>query len=227
MTTTILPRRPTAGSSTSTTTPSLSHAFSTTTRNPATAASGGARPGVHQRGGKQMQLSKFKKTKDLARGRSPLPGERRATRKRIVLSNNNALRVDGAPRMDGANLADAASGGLVMKVPEGAIDQLRLVEAFKSSQTWGLFHSPHMLVRPETVTVCARMLAAAEAGETARMVVAGEKAAGKSMVLLQAMTNAFLNDWVVINIPEGMLAIYLSPELPRCFKSADAKQSDI
>lgn len=197
MTTTILPLRPTTTNPT--TTPSLSHAFSTTTPRPATKASG-AKPGVHRRGGKQM---KFKKQRDIVRHRSPLPGERRAVRKRIVLSNNNAIRIENAPRMDERNLADPASAGLVMKLPELPIDQLRQVEAFKSSQTWGLFHSPHMLVRPETVAVCGRMLEAAEKKETARIVIAGEARAGKSMVLLQAMTNAFLNNWVVINIPEG------------------------
>lgn len=200
MTTTILPLRPTTTTLPPTTaaTPSLSHAFSTTTPKPASA---NAKPGVHRRGGKQM---KFKKPRPITHTRSPLPGERRAVRKRVVLSNNNAIRVINAPRMDEHNLASAESVGLVMKMPEAPIDQLRMVQAFKSSQTWGLFHSPHMLVRPETVTVCSRMSEAVAAKETARIVVAGDKAAGKSMVLLQAMTHAFLNDWVVINIPEGM-----------------------
>lgn len=158
---------------------------------------------MHQRGGKRMKLSKFKRKKDIVRQRRPAIGERRAVRKRIVLSNNNAIRVDGLPRMDARNLALRDSVGRIFKVPEDATDQLRQVEAFKSSQTWNLFHSPHMLIRPETVQVCARMLEAAEEGRTARIVVAGDKAAGKSMVLLQAMTHAFLNNWVVINIPEG------------------------
>lgn len=189
----ILPRRPT---NPATTTPSLSHAFSTT---PPHAA---PKPGVHQRGGKKMNLSG--KKKEIVRTKSPLPGERRAMRKRIVLSNNSAIRVGDLTRMDEANLADAASAGHVFKLPEDPIDQLRWIEAFKSSQTWNLFHSPHMLVRPETVEVCSRMTDAAAGGETARIVVAGEKAAGKSMVLLQAMAHAFMNNWVVINIPEGM-----------------------
>lgn len=152
-----------------------------------------------------MQLSKFKKKKDLVRPKTPGPGERKAWRKRIVLSNNNAIAVHGLSRMDGTNLASPESAGKVLKIPEAAIDQLRASEAFKSSQTWGLFHSPHTLVRPETVEVCGRMLEAAAEGKTARLVIAGEKAAGKSMVLLQALVNAFLNNWVVIHIPEGML----------------------
>lgn len=163
--------------------------------------------GVHQRGGKRMQLTKFKKNRVFAKGRQPAIGERRAMRKRIVLSNNNALRVDNLPSIDERNLALRSSVGKVHKIPEDTIDQLRKIEAFKSSQTWHMFHSPHVLVRPETVEVCSRMLRAVEARETARIVVAGDKAAGKSMVLLQAMTNAFLNKWIVINIPEGMSTI--------------------
>jgi small subunit ribosomal protein S29 len=151
-----------------------------------------------------MKLSKFKKAKEIVRPKAPLPGERKAWRKRIVLSNNNAVPVHGTPRLDADNMAAPESAGRVFKIPEGTIDQLRASEAFKSSQTWGLFHSPHVLVRPETVHVCARMREEADKGQTLRMVVAGEKAAGKSLVLLQAMSNAFLNGWVVINIPEGM-----------------------
>lgn len=150
-----------------------------------------------------MKLNR--KKKPIVHGRSPLPGERKAWRKRIVLSNNNALPIRGSARMHGQNLASPESAGKVFKIDEETIDQLRSSEAFKSSQTWGLFHSPHTLVRPETVHVCGRMLEKAKAGETARLVVAGDRAAGKSMVLLQAMANAFLNEWVVIHVPEGML----------------------
>lgn len=191
---------PTTSTTTTTTTPSSSAApFSTTSRPQAVA-------GQHQRTGKRMKLSKFKKAKEIVRGKAPLPGERKAWRKRIVLSNNNAVAVHGAPRLDPENMASPESAGRVFKIPEDTIDQLRASEAFKSSQTWGLFHSPHVLVRPETVHVCARMKEEAEKGQTLRMVIAGEKAAGKSLLLLQAMSNAFLNGWVVINIPEGTFA---------------------
>ncbi|KAK2611407.1 hypothetical protein N8I77_004746 [Diaporthe amygdali] len=172
--------------------------FSTTAHQHAT--HGG---GAGQRAGKRMQLSKFKKPKDIVRGKVPLPGERKAWRKRIVLSNNNAIPVHGSPRLDADNMADSASAGKVFKIPEGTMDQLRASEAFKSSQTWGLFHSPHALVRPEMVEMCASMKEKVAKGETLRMVISGEKAAGKSVLLLQAMANAFLNEWVVINIPEA------------------------
>lgn len=176
-----------------TTTPTTSAAPFSTTARPQAA-------GQHQRTGKRMT---FKKNKDIVRPKAPLPGERKAWRKRIVLSNNNAVPVHGAPRLDADNMVAPESAGRVFKVPEDTIDQLRASEAFKSSQTWGLFHSPHVLVRPETVHMCARMKEESEKGQTLRMVISGEKAAGKSLVLLQAMSNAFLNGWVVINIPEG------------------------
>lgn len=172
--------------------------FSTTAHQHA--AHGG---GVGQRTGKRMQLSKFKKTKDIVRGKAPLPGERKAWRKRIVLSNNNALPVHGSPRLDAENMVAPDSAGKVFKIPEETMDQLRASEAFKSSQTWGLFHSPHTLVRPETVEMCAGMKEKVAKGETLRMAISGDRASGKSVVLLQAMANAFLNEWVVINIPEG------------------------
>lgn len=150
-----------------------------------------------------MQLSKFKKPKEIVRGKTPQPGERKAWRKRIVLSNNNAIPVHGSPRLDADNMAASDSAGKVFRIPEDTIDQLRASEAFKSSQTWGLFNSPHTLIRPETVQLCAGMKEKAAKGETHRVVISGERAAGKSVVLLQAMANAFLNEWVVINIPEA------------------------
>ncbi|KAL1848865.1 hypothetical protein Daus18300_013477 [Diaporthe australafricana] len=172
--------------------------FSTTAHQHAT--HGG---GVGQRTGKRMQLSKFKKPKDIVRGKTPLPGERKAWRKRIVLSNNNAIPVHGSPRLDAENMVAPDSAGKVFKIPEGTMDQLRASEAFKPSQTWGLFHSPHTLVRPETVEMCGGMKEKAAKGETLRMAISGDRASGKSVVLLQAMANAFLNEWVVINIPEA------------------------
>lgn len=187
---------------TTTATPSTTHHFSTTAPTHATNPTRSG-SGVHQRLGKRMTMTKFKKNRDFGRTRSPLIGERKAWRKRIVLSNNNAIPVDGLKTMDDTNLALPESAGRVFKIPAPTIDQLRSSEAFKPSQTWNLFHSPHTLVRPETVVVCGQMLDAAKQGETARVVVSGDRGAGKSMVLVQAMVNAFLNKWVVIHIPEG------------------------
>lgn len=151
-----------------------------------------------------MKLSKFKKDRVFHRSRVA-PGQRKAFRKKITLSNNNAIVVQGLEQMNKTNLSSEESAGKVMKIPGAPLDQLRAVNAFKPTQSWGLFHSPHMLVRPETVHVCKNMLEKAEKGKTARIVVTGDRAAGKSMLVLQAMTNAFLNNWIVINISEGTL----------------------
>lgn len=184
------------------TTSKTTHQFSTTASANATNP-GRPQSGVHQRLGKRMKLAKFKAKKEVTPTKKPQSGERKAWRKRIVLSNNNAIPVDGLSVMDEKNLAAPSSSGEVLKMPSHAIDQLRASDAFKPSQTWGLFHSPHTLVRPETVRVCKRMLDAAAQKETARLILSGDKASGKSTLLIQAMANAYLNDWVVIHIPEG------------------------
>lgn len=164
-----------------------------------------------------MKLSKFKKNRVITRSRVA-PGQRKAFRKKITLSNNNALVVHGLDQMSAQNLSSKESVGKVMRIPANELDQLRASEAFKPTQSWGLFHSPHMLVRPETVSLCSTMLKKVTAGETARLIVAGDRAAGKSMLMIQAMTNAFLNGWLVINIPEGTLRVPVVhvPSDPNC-----------
>ena len=83
-------------------------------------------------------------------------------------------------------------------------DQLRAIEAFKPTQSWKLFHQPSVLVRPETVEVVKKIHEGVEKKDPLRLVISGDRLAGKSMLLLQAMADGLLNDWIVINIPEGM-----------------------
>jgi small subunit ribosomal protein S29 len=134
-----------------------------------------------------------------------MPGERKALRKRIVLSNTNALEVDGMQ-----DLSREMSGrleGMVGKVVglEGStVDGLRAVEAFKTMQGWGLFRRPGVLIREENVELGRRMVGVKTAKETLRVVVDGAKGTGKSMLLLQAMATAFVRGWVVLNVPEGI-----------------------
>lgn len=134
-----------------------------------------------------------------------MPGERKALRKRIVLSNTNALEVDGL-----VDLSRAMSGSLEKQVGkvvglEGAtVDGLRAVEAFKTTQGWGLFRRPSVLIREESVQLGRRMVAVEQKKETLRVVVDGAKGTGKSMLLLQAMATAFVRGWIVLNVPEGM-----------------------
>jgi small subunit ribosomal protein S29 len=39
------------------------------------------------------------------------------------------------------------------------------------------------------------------------MVIDGDRISGKSMMLLHAITTAFLRGWIVLNIPDGKSAI--------------------
>lgn len=50
--------------------------------------------------------------------------------------------------------------------------------------------------------------------KTVRRVLVGEKGSGKSMILLQAMTMAFLKGWTVVNLPEGTTHLVPLSDLP-------------
>jgi small subunit ribosomal protein S29 len=91
----------------------------------------------------------------------------------------------------------------MVALPGPLVDKLRLLEAFKSSQSWGLFRRPHFLVRDETVELAQSLANAARDKTALRLVIEGRAATGKSMLLLQAISHALLNDWVVIHLPEG------------------------
>lgn len=145
------------------------------------------------------------------KARTPGPGERKAFRKRVQLSNNNAVPVSGFGELDGEALASDESNGKVLGVPDRVVDQLRALEAFRPRQSWGLFRRPHMLVRSETVQL-GKMLEGAKADKsTLKLVVSGGKVTGKSTMLLQAMSHALLNNWVVIHIPEGSSTFNTTP----------------
>lgn len=157
----------------------------------------------HIRVGKTLRLSKFKKAKKMDRGKPILPGERKAFRKRVVLSNNNALRVPGLEELHAKTMRDPSMVGRMLALPNEVIDQLRAVEAFKHTQTWHMFRHPSVLLRKETVEVAEKMEAAATRKETLRMVISGDRSVGKSLLLLQAISYAYLKDWVVFHVPEG------------------------
>jgi small subunit ribosomal protein S29 len=158
----------------------------------------------HSRSGKKLQLGKFKRDRVAEKGRPPLPGERKAYRKRITLSNDNAIPVPWLTDLSPADMAAAENTARVFALPEEVQDQLRADEAFKTTQCWGMFRKPAVLVRKETVDLVNQMQDSAENKKTLRLVVTGEKVAGKSMMLLQAMAHAHLNNWIVIHLPEGM-----------------------
>jgi small subunit ribosomal protein S29 len=137
----------------------------------------------------------------------PEPGERRALRKRIVLSNTNALAVSTVEALTPTVAVDASSK--IYTLPAEIIDQLRAVEAFKSKQGWAFFRTPAVLMRREARGLAASMeqiskdVSEKKTSNTSRSVITGEKGSGKSVLLLQAMAMAFQRGWIVINLPEG------------------------
>ncbi|KAK4192779.1 mitochondrial ribosomal death-associated protein 3-domain-containing protein [Podospora australis] len=148
-------------------------------------------------------------------GKAPAPGERKAYRKKIVLSNDNALPVPWLKNMNAEHLASPQSAGKVLSLPSELQDQLRASEAFQPSQNWGFFRKPSTLVRTETVDLVTRMQDSASEKKTLRLVVTGSKLVGKSTMLLQAMAHAYLNGWIVIHIPDAQELVNASTEYGR------------
>ncbi|KAF7525068.1 hypothetical protein G7054_g11208 [Neopestalotiopsis clavispora] len=181
------------------TVPSTSASFTTSTAQLAKEDTGLSR---HVRTGKRLVLGrKKKKTRDP--GKPVAPGERKAFRKRIQLSNDNALEVTGLAPLSAENIVSQKAVGTMVGLPDQMIDQLRSVEAFKPTQNWGLFRSPHMLIRQETVDFVKNITDKISKKETVRVVVTGDRSSGKSMLGLQTLAAGFMNKYVVINIPEG------------------------
>ena len=157
------------------------------------------------RGNKQTFRKTRKKAESVERSRRPAIGERKALRKRVVLSNTNALEVNGLEDVSTEKLMDERLRGQVLGIPGEVVDQLRAAEAFKAAQGWGLYRRPAMLIRRDTGDY-ARMME--NLGKRiVRRVLVGERGSGKTVMLLQAMAMAFLRGWVVINLPEGMFFV--------------------
>ncbi|KAL7901342.1 mitochondrial ribosomal death-associated protein 3 domain-containing protein [Trichoderma sp. SZMC 28014] len=177
---------------------SLAAAFSTTSLLSA------APPAVKSRKDLPKKTKKtYKKKQNIVPVKKPGPGERKAFRKRIQLSNNSALPVSGIESLEAQSMAKKESSGKMFAIPDQVVDQLRALEAFKTTQTWNLFRKPHVLVRKETVELMSKLEASVEKKEAFKVVLTGSRLSGKSLTLLQAQSHALLNEWVVINIPEG------------------------
>ncbi|KAF2196236.1 hypothetical protein GQ43DRAFT_485120 [Delitschia confertaspora ATCC 74209] len=160
-----------------------------------------------KRGAKTLNVKKGRGGSGRDTGRKPAIGERKALRKRIVLSNTNALEVPTLQDLTKDNVLDKAVEGKVMGIPGEVVDALRAVEAFKTSQGWSLFRRPAALMRKETVQI-AELVKQVEAGEakakqTIRKVLVGDKMSGKSTLVLQGLMIALLRNWVVINLPDA------------------------
>lgn len=154
-----------------------------------------------KKGTKTLNVKRGKKGGQ-ASAKPPAVGERKAQRKRIVLSNNNALEIPGLVDLNRSNVATKEIQGQVMGIPDLAVDALRAVGAFKTTQGWRLFRRPATLVRTETVQL-AQLLQEADSKKTVRRIVQGDRLSGKSTLLLQGLTMAWLKGYVIINLPEG------------------------
>jgi small subunit ribosomal protein S29 len=162
------------------------------------------------RQGTTLRLNKNKREQT---GRPPAPGERKALRKKVVLSNTNALEVKGLQELNrengkAARLAELE--GQVLSLTDANVEALRALEAFKHTQAWNLFRKPATVIRKDTVEI-AKALEDAEGGKDGKAkkaikrVLFGEKGSGKSVLQLQAMALALNKGWIVIHVPNGML----------------------
>ncbi|OQV05476.1 hypothetical protein CLAIMM_10207 [Cladophialophora immunda] len=154
---------------------------------------------------RQSQSARLKK-KGRERPKLPPIGERRAQRRRIVLSNTNALPVSDMETWSKENVIDEKTVGQMMALDGGLLDQLRDSGAFKTTQNWSLFRRPAILIREETLRIAKEMDDIKQEGEKKKVVkhlVIGEKASGKSVLILQAMSMAYMDHWIVVNVPEA------------------------
>lgn len=168
-------------------------------------------PEKNVKGTKTTFTKKKKRPQAVDRGKKPAIGERKALRKRIVLSNTNALEVEGLKDISAQSMTDESLRGQVLGIPESVWDKLRVVQAFKVAQGWSLFRRPAMLMRKDTLDMAKEIegISRGTREKTIRRVFVGERGSGKTVMLLQAMTMAFLKGWVVINIPEGIPSLVL------------------
>lgn len=160
-----------------------------------------------KKGVKTLNTKRSKGPATADTGKRPAQGERKAQRKRIVLSNNNALEVSSLKDLNRSNVLSEKNEGLVMGLPEPVVDALRDVEAFKTTQGWSFFRRPAVLMREETIQLAKLFKETEEAApgknkKTIRRILTGKRMSGKSTLLLQGLSMAFLRQWFVISIPE-------------------------
>lgn len=158
---------------------------------------------------RQSTSLRRKKKKVTERSRPPAVGERKALRKRIVLSNPNALEIEGMVDLSPETMVDSRLRGTVVGLPPVMIDQLRAVQAFKPKQGWSIFRRPGTVLRRDTIEM-GRLFEQisgegdnAQKGKVVKKIVTGMKGSGKTVHLLQAMAMGFMKKWAVITIPDG------------------------
>ncbi|EEA24529.1 hypothetical protein TMatcc_007632 [Talaromyces marneffei ATCC 18224] len=187
------------------TTTSLFHTSATRYANPLQKKSRSMEGAPKFRESKSARMRKPKKA-TVDRGRPPAVGERKALRKRIVLSNTNALEVPGMQEFSEETMVDSRIRGSVLVLPVPMITQLRALQAFKPSQNWSLFRRPGVVLRRETLEM-GRIFEeistqGPDQGKVVKKIITGKRSSGKSVHLLQAMAMGLLKKWVVISIPD-------------------------
>jgi small subunit ribosomal protein S29 len=161
-----------------------------------------------RRGEKTLNVKKGHKGHTQDTGKRPAIGERREQRRRIVLTNDNALEVASLRDLHKGNTLSEGNKSKMMAFPPEVVDALRAVEAFKPSQGWGLFRRPASLMRKETMQLASLIKEVEDAkddeqGKTIRRVLSGKRMSGKSTLVLQGLAMAHLREWVIINLPDG------------------------
>jgi len=152
--------------------------------------------------GRTLKLSKNTRTSTV---RPPAPGERKALRKRVVLSNANALEVQGLQDLTRDNVSQekmAAAQGKVLGFGNDTVNSLQALEGFKPTQGWRLFRRPASLVRAETVEMAGALQALQAEKKLDCHVLGGGRGSGKSVLILQTIAMAYLKGHVVIHFPE-------------------------
>lgn len=160
---------------------------------------------------REAKSAKMKKKKPVDKPRPPPIGERKALRKRIVLSNPNALEVEGMRDLSAENMTDSRVRGSVVGLPVSMLDQLRAVQAFQTKQGWSIFRRPGTVIRKESVEL-GRLIDNISGdsegkGQVVKRIVTGVRGAGKSVHLLQAMAMGFLKNWVVFTVPDSKFSL--------------------
>ncbi|WPG99071.1 Hypothetical protein R9X50_00187600 [Acrodontium crateriforme] len=156
------------------------------------------------RGGSSLKLTKNTR---VASGRPPAPGERKALRKRVVLSNTNAIEVRHLQDLTKDLCKDVSAlteaHGKVVGLENETVDAMRALEAFKATQGWNLFRRPAVLVRKETIEMAETLHDAQSKKKTVSKVLYGSRGSGKSVLQLQAMALAQQRGWIVLHFPEA------------------------
>lgn len=124
-------------------------------------------------------------------------------KERIVLSNTNALEIQGLEQFTATNCADTAKVGHILALNGPLLDQLREAKVFKTTQNWNMFRTPSTLCRSATIELGRDIESVNADKKTLSVIVDGDRGSGKSIHLLQAMSMAYMNEWIVINISEG------------------------